>query len=577
MLISTQPEGREMLRTARVAVVDEIHAFAGDDRGWHLLAVLERVCRVAGRELQRVGLSATVGNPEQLLDWLAGHCQGRRTVTSPPASKASGAEVGIDFVGKLANAAIVVSRLHRGEKRLVFCDSRSQVEELAGLLRRHGVQTHVSHSSLSLEDRRSAEAAFAAGTDCVIVATSTLELGIDVGDLDRVIQIDAPNTVASFLQRLGRTGRRQGLSRNCLFLATSEASLLRASAIVQLWRDGFVEPVQPPPQPLHVLAQQLMALALQLSGLGIRDWRRWIGRLPPFAALAEDEFERILAHLLDQRILFSDGVRLSLGERAQEDYGRRHFMELLSVFTTPPLMTAFHGRKELGQIDQVSLVRHASGAPVVLSLGGRSWRVQSIEWRMRQVFVQPAETQGRSSWLGVRRGVSYPIARGVHRLLTSTEEDSAWSQRARAQIAALRGGYAFLRPEADVVVTEPGRNDCAWYTLSGREVNLVLSQALARAGIETTDVDDFCLVSVPIGGTGLLEQAIRGLDANSLCDHFSPPAEFREALKFAECLPTEVVTRMLRERFAVTHEVTESLARKRECIAVADSPSLGRA
>jgi ATP-dependent Lhr-like helicase len=217
MLVSPQPEGREMLQGVRIVVVDEIHAFASDDRGWHLLAVLERICRLAAREIQRIGLSATVGNTDQILAWLAGHCEGPRSATKPPAVKAADADVTVDFVGGLSNAAIVISRLHRGEKRLVFCDSRSQVEELAGLLRGHGVQIYVSHSSLSVEERRAAETAFAAGSDCVIVATSTLELGIDVGDLDRVIQIDAANTVASFLQRLGRTGRRHGLARNCLF------------------------------------------------------------------------------------------------------------------------------------------------------------------------------------------------------------------------------------------------------------------------------------------------------------------------------------------------------------------------
>lgn len=105
----------------------------------------------------------------------------------------------MDWVGSLKNAAIVISRLHRGEKRLVFVDSRSRVELLAMELRGMGVNTFVSHSSLSLEERRAAEDAFAQGSDCVIVATSTLELGIDVSDLDRVIQVDAPATVSSFL------------------------------------------------------------------------------------------------------------------------------------------------------------------------------------------------------------------------------------------------------------------------------------------------------------------------------------------------------------------------------------------
>src|SRR4029453_18528845 len=110
-----------------------------------------------------------------------------------------------------------------------FCESRKAVEELGQLLRGKSVTTFLSHASLSLDDRRRSETAFAEARDCVIVSTSTLELGIDVGDLDRIIQIDSPRTVASFLQRLGRTGRRPGSQRNCLFLATDRQSLVQAS------------------------------------------------------------------------------------------------------------------------------------------------------------------------------------------------------------------------------------------------------------------------------------------------------------------------------------------------------------
>ncbi len=199
MLISTDPAGREMLRGAKVVIVDEIHAFAGDDRGWHLLAVLERITRLAGRELQRIGLSATVGNPAELLTWLAGHCAGSRQVVQPDAGTGvSETRIELDYVGTLRNAAIVISRLYRGEKRLVFCDSRGRVEELGNELRGLGVSVFLSHSSLSAEERRTSEQAFAEAQDCVIVSTSTLELGIDVGDLDRVIQIDAPHSVHEF-------------------------------------------------------------------------------------------------------------------------------------------------------------------------------------------------------------------------------------------------------------------------------------------------------------------------------------------------------------------------------------------
>jgi ATP-dependent Lhr-like helicase len=566
MLVSPDPEAREMLRSVRVVIVDEIHAFAGDDRGWHLLALLERVRVLAGRELQRIGLSATVGNPDELLVWLAGHCDGRRSVAQPESPRVADADVTIDYVGSLDNAAIVISRLHRGEKRLVFCDSRSQVEELVGLLRRNGVETYISHSSLSVEERRTAEAAFSNGSDCVIVATSTLELGIDVGDLDRVIQVDAPNTVASFLQRLGRTGRRPGQRRNCLFLAISERGLLRACAIVELWRSGFVEPVQSPARPLHVLAQQIMALTLQLQGIGVRDWRRWIGRLPPFATLSEAEARQILDYLVERRILHSDGVRLSLGDQAQADYGRRNFLELLSVFTTPPLLSVLCGQKELGSIDEVAVARRSNQEPAVLSLGGRSWLVQNIDWRSRRVFVEPAQTTGRTTWLGSSRGVSYAIARGVHALLTSKGVPEVWSRRTQEQITVLREEYAFLRPDADVILHDGDQGEQTWFTFAGTSLNLPLDQALERIGFEVCRIDDIGVTVRPSHLKQDLFAAIQELNAESVRAEFQPPAQLADTFKFGGCLPPPVLTEICRDRSVQVAFLTEVLQQPRHVV-----------
>lgn len=190
-------------------------------------------------------------------------------------------EVELDYVGSLDNAAKLIATLHRGEKRLVFCDSRAQVEQLGAALRAREVTVFLSHASLSVDERTRSEQAFAEARDCVIVSTSTLELGIDVGDLDRVIQIDSPATVASFLQRIGRTGRRAGTVRNCLFLTTRKDTLLQAAGLLLLWSRGWVEPVKPPPEPRHLVAQQLLAVTLQQHKLGDQLWdRQWNGLAP---------------------------------------------------------------------------------------------------------------------------------------------------------------------------------------------------------------------------------------------------------------------------------------------------------
>ena len=140
IMISARIDHAAIFGNVRTVVVDELHAFAGDDRGWHLRFLLARLERLTGQRIQRIGLSATVGNPEELLVWLA---SGRGGKVIGPTRPPSDGDVEVDYVGSVANAVTVLSRLHRGERRLVFADSRSRVEEIAGGLRAAGVRTFV--------------------------------------------------------------------------------------------------------------------------------------------------------------------------------------------------------------------------------------------------------------------------------------------------------------------------------------------------------------------------------------------------------------------------------------------------
>jgi len=547
MLVSPNVDARTLFSNLRVVIVDEIHAFAGDDRGWHLLAVLERISRLAGRELQRLGLSATVGNPETLVDWLAGSCNGPRDVFLPLEAGSGEADVQLDYVGSLENAAIVISRLHRGEKRLVFVDSRARAEQLGAELRQLQVTTFVTHSSLSQEQRHQAEEAFASRDDCVIVATSVLELGVDVGDLDRVIQIDSPPTVSSFLQRMGRTGRRADTLRNCLFLATKDETLVQAAGLIDLWAEGYVEPIEPPPQPFHVLAQQLMALALQESGIGRSEWLNWVRAVPGFHAIPADQIEQLVAWMLDKEILWDEQGILGMGREGEDTYGRRNFLELFSVFMSPPLFSVLHGRQELGYVDEMTFLGSHDG-PRVLLLGGRAWRVNHIDWTRRVAYVEATDATGRSRWKGEGQGLDFRLSQSVKRILATDDTSERWSRRATERIQEIRQEFPWLNVDSSVVVLgDSGESE--WWTFGGNRANATLSRQLAHETSSKVNHDSFTLTFESTVKLQDVERAIGAIRQYDVTDMRPAVDEAAiQGLKFSECLPMDFATRMLEHR-----------------------------
>lgn len=551
MLVSTKIEHRALFGNVRAVVIDELHAFAGDDRGWHLLSVFSRIRRLAGRDLQRVGLSATVGNPAEMLAWLSSGSVRDRQVVSPEPAARQAPDVQLDFVGSLENAAKVISLLHRGEKRLVFCDSRSRVEQLALLLREREVDTFVSHSSLGIEERRAAENAFSQKQNCVIVATSSLELGLDVGDLDRVIQIDAPATVASFLQRMGRTGRRAGARSNCLFLATSDEGLLRAAALLDLWGRGYVEPVNAPPKPYHILAQQLMALVLQERGVGRRAFLEWLADVPAFSEMPGENVQALVDHLVRTGTLFEDASILSFGPEGEAEYGRKNFLELLSVFTSPPLFRVISGQKELGHVHESTFYKKLEG-PVILVLSGRNWKTNHLDWNRRIAYVEPTSGRGRSRWIGEGQFLSFRVCQGVRRILSDETTEPYWSQRATAQIAEIRSEYPWAAPDPATVLLQ-STGEVQWWTFAGGMANaLVADHLLGGSGGKA---DNLCVRFPP----GMTLADVESLIATRMPDDVIPvPSEAAvRNLKFGECLPTPIVRAVFAQRFndpeAVAH------------------------
>jgi ATP-dependent Lhr-like helicase len=551
MMISERTDARALLAGLQAVIIDEVHAFAGDDRGAHLAALLERVVELVGRDIQRIGLSATVGNPYVIGQWMQGSSARPFRLVDPPRSAAD-RDVRISYVSEVGEVAHEVAAIGRGKRSLVFVESRASAEKVAHALGGTGVEVFIHHSSVSREERELAEQQFASGQNTAIVCTATMELGIDVGDLDQVIQIDAPSSVASFLQRLGRTGRREGRKANTTFICTTSESLLQAAAIARLAARGWVEDVRPAENAVHILAHQIMALSLQEGGISRHKVMEWVQDAYPFNGIDEDELDALLEAMVSRQILYEADGLLSLGARGEQLYGRKHFFELYAVFSSPPVFRVMHGRDEVGYIQARFVQGHdEQKGPLCFRLGGRAWQVAQIDWQRTTMIVRPADAGAVPNWIGPPGVISFEICQAMRETLATDDTTGAtFSPTALAELRSVREGYAELLAVATAPIESTGEG-VVWHTFAGGAINRVLAAGLEHLTHKKWVAGN---LSVRSKDAGLAEtnDALRELRTMTW-----EPIAFAKAhsmargvvSKFQPCLPSEAEDRLLAEKF----------------------------
>ncbi|MBI2893929.1 MAG: DEAD/DEAH box helicase [Deltaproteobacteria bacterium] len=577
MMISARTDARALLGGVQAVIVDEVHAFAADDRGAHLAALLERISQFAGRDIQRIGLSATVGNPRVIGEWLRGSSQRELQLVDPPRSEVA-RDVTVDSCADVEAAARGVAQKARGKKSLVFVESRSRAEAVAHALDGSGVEVFIHHSSVSRSEREHAELQFVHGQNTAIVCTATMELGIDVGDLDQVLQVDAPATVASFLQRMGRTGRRPGRRANCSFFCLSPESLMQALAIVRLAGRGWIEDVRPAEHASHILAHQVMALALQEGGVSRHRVLGWIRDAYPFTSIADDELQSLVDTMLGRQILYEADDVLSLGARGESFYGRKHFFELYAVFSSPPMLRVMHGREEVGYV-QSSFIQGHDGkqGPLTFRLAGRPWEAVHIDWSKGAVSVNPAPAGRVPSWVGSPSVLSYELCQAMREVLTAEDVGPAvLSAGAEAELRSLREAYGGLL-EGGAAPIESVADAIQWHTFAGGAINRLLA-----AGLESVTGRQWVSGNLSIRSkeAGLVEanEAVAQLRSLSW-----EPLAFARAramargmiTKFQPCLPADAEDRLLCDKLLDLPGTLRFLASVRVASARSDAPGGG--
>ena len=495
MLVSQRVNEGKLFADLRVVIIDEVHAIAGSDRGAHLMSVLERINRYSKNDIQRIGLSATVGNPDAILEWLQGSSERSGIVVDPP-KKPAKRELLITHQEGVAQIARDAASVAQGCKSLFFCQSRAMTETVAESMRRSGTEVFVHHSAVSKEERQLAEENFHTGSDACIVCTSTLELGIDVGDLDKVMQAEAPDSVGSFLQRMGRTGRREGQSANTTFFCESSEQVLQAIALIELAKSGWVENVNVSRRCWPVIIHQLLAMALAGNGIAIEAAWHHLHQILDFSEITREEFNGLLEHMIEDESLIETEGQLVLGPTAERRFGRRNFMELFAVFTSPRNYKVEDlGGSPLGTLSQDFVDRLVEDVSSFL-LAGRAWAVSMIRHDERRVIVVPAPRGRQPSWGGfLPQFLGFDLCQAILGIIASTEDYAYLNPNARSELNAQRdelrgivspgtGGYDLVGDEFQ------------WWTFAGGRINSTLRHALSIVNPDWIIIPDNFVVKI---------------------------------------------------------------------------------
>ncbi|MDB9311654.1 DEAD/DEAH box helicase [Spirulina sp. CS-785/01] len=400
----------------RFIIIDEIHTFLESQRGLQVLCQLVRLSRHTGITPRRIGLSATLGDYEVAKAWLTG---GTTLETHAPTIPDTGRQVRLAVEQFTIDPDIPptenpyyrhIFELTINSKSLIFANSRTDTEAVINSLRQiaknEGLPDiyYTHHGSISGDFRQDAELAMRNDPVAVTAATLTLELGIDIGELERVIQLNAPFSVSSFLQRLGRTGRR-GMPADMRFICQEKETesntfaeqfpwqLLQCIAIIQLYlEDRWLEPLEPPKYPYSLLYQQTLSVLATHQELSPAALAEEVLSLPVFAAISLEDYRHLLRYWLQlDHLQETEQGNLILGIQGEKQVNNYQFY---AVFESP-VEYLVHG--EAGKIGSIF---NPPSLGAKLSLAGQTWQVLDIDKTRKMVLVKPVEGVGSMAWRG---------------------------------------------------------------------------------------------------------------------------------------------------------------------------------
>ncbi|MCZ7357337.1 MAG: DEAD/DEAH box helicase [Candidatus Methanoperedens sp.] len=415
---------RTNLRTVTHVIIDEVHELATSKRGAQLSIALERLIEVCG-EFQRIGLSATVGEPEEIAHFLAGTNRTARVVEvslikqldfnvvcPKPGSQDHDFSKKLMCTPEMASHLRVISDIVGNHKStLIFVNTRESAEMLGSRFKMLNIPIGVHHGSLSRDTRIEAENNFKQGILSGLICTSSMELGIDIGDVDHVIQYMSPRQVTRLIQRVGRAGHWVGEPSSGTIITTGADDAAETSAITRRAKAGEIEKIDIHENSTDTLANQVCGMVLDFGEISIEKVYSIVKRAYPYRDLKIELLREVVKQLNDNRLVWFENDTVGKKRKSWQ-----YFYENLSMIPDEKRFEIFDivSGKTVGALDEAFVVDFAEAGAVFIAKG-EMWRIIEIITDKSRIKVEPISDPGGEipNWVGEEIPVPHEVAEEV--------------------------------------------------------------------------------------------------------------------------------------------------------------------
>ncbi|MER3465051.1 MAG: DEAD/DEAH box helicase [Chitinophagaceae bacterium] len=479
---------KQLFSNLKYVVIDEIHSFIGTDRGTQLKSILSRLQKANSKSFSIVGLSATIGDYNEAKKFTGDELKTKvlldRTAKEIKALfryfKNKKEELPLEL---LKNLYIET----KDNKVLIFPNSRGRAEEVAVKLKKisERVKGHSNyfshHSSVDREVREYVEY-FAKNNNrqnFCISCTSTLELGIDIGTVDEVVQIDATHSIASLIQRVGRTGRKEGESSNLFLYATNEWSLIQSIACWLLYKEGFIEPPQKNEKPYDILVHQALSITKGHSGITLTELAKQIKENSAFTQVELFEIEQILNHLIEIDFLEKLQHEVIIGVEGEKIVNSRDFY---SVFKTEENFKVVNAGNTIGEIPFSPQIIEDEN----ILLSAKIWKIKFVDHKAKKIEVIPTKDGKKPMFFGGGATIHQRIREKMLEILYSKTDYDFLDQASCDEIEILRNDFSVfniqnLQTDRPLLSAE---KHLQLFTFTGTRINRTIQLLLNISGIK---------------------------------------------------------------------------------------------